>query len=484
MTLAARVLSLVPAKLLPAGLRAAPGKQGAYWRTFETAETPAYTDSWPTRASNINEDLARQLPTLRGRVRGIARNNEWAIGYLKQLTDNVLGIGGIRLQMRLANPDGTQNDFQNDLLESAFLQWGRDADVSGLTWPEIEYLALRSLAIDGEFIYRLRPGCGQYGMQLQILDPALLDVNLRRDMGKNRVRMGIELDENSRPVAYWLKAAAAENADIESYGQHVRIPAAFIRHVFVREEVGQLRGIPWLNGGARRLWLLRDFEESAAVASSNAAKRQGFFVSPTGDAPPGMAEGDKFMPTVPGQFDTLPASYQFQPFESHWPNVSASEFVKQTLRGWASALGMSYVTLGNDLESVNYSSARVGILSEREHYKVIQTQLIAMLHQPVMEALLPRFLLFNPSLSPALLEDYRAAITWQPRRWAGIDPVKEATANQMNIFNRITSPQRVILERGEDPDEIAAELDEWEKKYGPVQSAKPDKKLLKDKTHA
>ena len=37
-----------------------------------------------------------------------------------------------------------------------------------------------------------------------------------------------------------------------------------------------------------------------------------------------------------------------------------------SLRGWAAARGASYVSLGNDLSDVNYSSAQVGIIAERE----------------------------------------------------------------------------------------------------------------------
>ena len=54
-------------------------------RSFEAAETPAWTESWPTTGAPINDELARQLPTLRARARGLARNAEWAIGYLIKL---------------------------------------------------------------------------------------------------------------------------------------------------------------------------------------------------------------------------------------------------------------------------------------------------------------------------------------------------------------------------------------------------------------
>ncbi len=465
-------------------------------RSFEAAETPAWTESWPTHAAAINEDLARQLPTLRARARGMARNNEWAIGYLHQLDDNVLGEAGIRMQMRLMRRDGTPDADTNDRIEAAWSAWGEDCDVAGMGWREIESLALASLAQDGELLYRLRPGAGRYGFQIQLLDPALLDVSLRRDWGGNRVRMGIEITDDGKPVAYWLRMARVGDGpnDLITVGRHVRVPAEQIRHRFLRREVGQLRGYPWLAGGARRLWLLKDFEEAAAVASSNAAKRQGFFVSPTGEAPKGFADtivsgvlesakaagkvltpdeiqaltaaAEKYATTVPGQFDTLPDGYDFRPFESRWPDISAEGYVKQQLRGWAAARGASYVSLGNDLESVNYSSARVGIVGEREHYKTVQGRLKGWLHAEVFAAALPYLVLATPMLTVERLTAYAAAVTWQPRRWAGIDPVKEAQANDLNLRLKLTSRRRLILERGEDPDEIAAEVEVEEQRFG------------------
>ena len=150
-------------------------------RSFEAAETPAWTDSWPTHAAPINDDLSRQLVTLRARARGLARNNEWATNYLLKLDDNVLGENGFVLQMRLKNAAGEPDARLNTLIETAWLDWCDNADVSGLTFREVETLALASLPQDGELLYRFRRGAGPYRMQLQILGADLLDVTLRRD---------------------------------------------------------------------------------------------------------------------------------------------------------------------------------------------------------------------------------------------------------------------------------------------------------------
>ncbi|MDO9596729.1 MAG: phage portal protein [Azoarcus sp.] len=475
-------------------------------RSFETAETPAWTESWPSHAAPINDDLARQLPTLWARSCGLARNNEWAQRYLIELDDNVLGPAGMQLQMRLTQrvrggADPVPDKAANDLLEAAWAKWGdSDCEASGLPWFEVETLALNTLARKGELLYRILPGAGPMRFQIQLLDPVLIDVSLNRIWGGNRIRMGKEIDDAGKPVAFWLQMAKTGDgpADYITVGRHMRVPAAEIRHHYLVEEVGQLRGIPWLTVGARRLWMLHDFEEAAAVASSNAAKRQGFFFSPTGEAPAGFADtmissvldaakaagkvlspdeiqaltaaAEKYATTVPGQFDTLPQGYQFQPFESKWPTISSESYVKQQVRGWAAARGMSYVSIGNDLEAVNYSSAQVGILGEREHHKKTQTRLRNWLHREVFAAALPYLVLATPGLSASRLPEYLAAASWQPRRWAPLDPIKAANAAEIRLRLKLTSRRRLALEAGEDPDEIAAEVAAEEVMYGKLDS--------------
>lgn len=470
-------------------------------RSFEAAETPAWTESWSATAVGINDDLARQLPTMRARARGQARSNEWAENYQIKLLDNVLGEHGIRLQATLMRGNGQPNTPVNDRLERGWRTWGKLADVSGLSWQEVERLALLSLAIDGELLLRLRPGAGPMGFQVQLLPADALDVHKHGEFGTHRIRMGIELDDDGAPVAYWLKAGKSGEGytDVQTVGKHVRVPAAEIIHAFERKEVGQVRGFPWIASGAQRLWLLNDFERSAAVASSNAAKRQGFFFTPDGEAPRGfvdrfvstaleraraegkelsaeeinrlMSEAEKFTTTMAGQFDTLPIGYQFQPFESKWPEVSADGYVKQQVRGWSAARGISYVSLGNDLEAVNYSSAQVGILAERDHYRSIQRRLIRWLHQPVLEAALPWIVLATPGLNTLSLAKYAEACEFVPRRWSGVDPIKTANADETNLRNKLTSRRRILLERGEDPDEVFAEIEDEEARFGPVPPA-------------
>ena len=63
------------------------------------------------------------------------------------------------------------------------------------------------------------------------------------------------------------------------------------------------------------------------------------------------------------------------------PNISSPDqqyemFVKNKVRRFASGFGCSYETLSRDFSETNYSSSRLSLLEDREHWKVIQSYLI------------------------------------------------------------------------------------------------------------
>ncbi len=82
--------------------------------------------------------------------------------------------------------------------------------------------------------------------------------------------------------------------------------------------------------------------------------------------------------------------------------------------------------------------------------------------EPVFRRWLSYAALAAPQLSSLAfdkLDLYADAARWQP-----LDPMKTVEAQRARIEARLTSPQRVISESGDDPDEILAELLEWQDK--------------------
>jgi lambda family phage portal protein len=128
------------------------------------------------------------------------------------------------------------------------------------------------------------------------------------------------------------------------------------------------------------------------------------------------------------------------------------------LRGVAAGLGVAYHNLANDLENVNYSSARIGELDERDSWKALQGFWCEHLNQPLYEDWLRMQVHHgHAALRSGALEKYKC-VYWQARRWAWVDPLKEVGAAIEGIQARITSRTRVAAENGVDLEDVADEI--------------------------
>lgn len=501
-------LGFVPAADVSAASQAAEAtmqRERAAWRVasinharqLSAAMADHFASNWTTGAEHINVDAAAGLSRVRSRARDAARNNDHARHFVGMAVANVIGATGIRMQSQFAKRSGDLNEAVNERIERARRRWEKKGacDVTGrYSWWQVLRLVTRHLATDGEALLRKVYGRGPHRFQVQLIDPALLDIDFRGERpGGVKIRMGVEFDAEGVVLAYYVRQDTTGSPDGYTGARHMRIPAAEMLHIFLPDEANQLRGVPWLQSGLKRMYLVDDYEQAAVNAARNAAKRAGFFYTPDGEAPPAFAapageDGEaasgtqKVNTLVDGQFDTLPEGTQFQAYTSAFPSTTHGEFTKACLRSIASGLGVSYVTFGNDLEAVNYSSARVGIHEEREVWRALQTFLVEELCEPVASEWLKFAMLADPdlaSLSPERLPEYVAALTWQPRRWAAIDPIKDRQADEMGLAMGVLSRHRIAAREGEDLEEIANELRREQALFdgllpaAPKQAAKP-----------
>jgi len=94
-----------------------------------------------------------------------------------------------------------------------------------------------------------------------------------------------------------------------------------------------------------------------------------------------------------GVFQELPPGAEGKPFTSQYPSGEFAPIHKAMLRGAGAGMGVSYVSFANDLEGVNFSSIRQGVLDERDHWMDLQEWLI--------ETLIDRC--YQSALQPSLL---------------------------------------------------------------------------------
>ena len=423
---------------------------------------------WIAAILSADQEIKGNMRLLRARARELSRNNPVAKSFLKLLVANVLGEHGIGYQATVRNNDQSLNSAFNTKIEAAWCDWGKKGNctVDGkMSLRAVQQLVLKNLATDGEvFIRQVRGFNNKHRFAIQLFDADQLDHLFSRfpSKGSNEIRMGVEVDQWGKPVAYHVNLQ--HPSDLGGSLVRERIPADQMLHLYDPERVNQTRGITWYHPCMVELRMLGGYVEAELVAARIGAAKMGFltttdpssFVEPNPDA--------KYrIQAEPGTIEQLPPGMDFQAWSPDHPASAFPTFVKAMLRFVASSLGVSYNALASDLEGVNYSSMRSGLLMERDQWRIHQSFLKEQMLQPIFESWISMSLLAGAltldSRDPARFLEGK----WMPRGWMWVDPLKDAQAGILALNSGLNSRTRIISEQGGDFENVAEELAEEKK---------------------
>lgn len=443
---------------------------------FEAAEYTRLTEGWRGTHGSIDQDIYTKLAPLRARSRWLSYNNDYARKFLSMVQTNVVGPQGVKLQAMPMLPDGvTVDERDSKAIEKAWARWCERGvcEVSGrFSFKSVELQVVRAVARDGEALLRRVPGIDnpfRYGIQLLDIDRLDHDKNDVLRNG-NVVKMGVELTPYGKPVNYWLRRRHPGDTlhGTFSIADWEVVPADEIIHLYIPERPEQTRGLVWMVSAILRLQHLGRYEEAALVAARVGAAKMGFWTTPDGnaDALADDKESDGTLVTEaePGTFGVGPPGSTFATFDPTYPHEQFDKFVKATLRGISSGVGVAYNSLANDLEGVNYSSIRQGVLEERDAWMTLQGWLIDNFHGVIFNDWLRYSLLAGAITGPTGMPlpfsklDKFKNVRWQGRRWQWVDPSNDVEARRKAIEAGLTSRTRVAAEQGEDIDDVIEEL--------------------------
>ncbi|MEN6410767.1 MAG: phage portal protein, partial [Anaerolineaceae bacterium] len=377
----------------------------------------------PLKASgSLDWDLRNKLNTIRQKARALELNNPLVRQYLQLLEQNVIGPRGIRLQSQVRNNDGKLNKAINNKIEFGFADFWRDPWVDGrMSGIAGEHLLIRTVAVDGEaFVRRVRSSKYKYGLKLQMIDPDLVDHQLNRPrgaQGENEIRLGIEVDEWGKAEGIWIRTSQ-QDINNNTARKHTRIPADDIIHLYDPQRINQTRGITWLNSVMTPLNILDGYVEATLLAARTGACSMPLFKHTNADLYETDSSGNP-KPTAPFNIElspgsglTMPAGLEMQEFKPNQVTIGFGEFTKESKRWTSSGLCTSYNALANDLEGVNYSSMRSGLLIERDSWKCLQQMWIDRFRVPVFG-----WFLTDALLSGGLVLDSRNPLKFMAAKW-------------------------------------------------------------------
>ena len=463
-------------------------------RTFSAGNVNRLTSSWMSQDIALNTLLESQLAIIRARSRKLARDTATGKRFLTLVKNNIVGPNGFRLQSRCGeyrNGKWLLDDMANDAIETHFKQWCRaeHCDITAQSsFAEITRLVAEGLARDGEFLVREIIGSKEtkYRYQLQILAIDRLDLNYRGTATNgNTIRMGVERNDAGKPVACYVLERNPNDALGMNTQKAVRIAMDEIIHKFIRVEPEQIRGVPWAHAIMTGQNMLHMFEEAAVQAAVVGASNMGFF-KPPAPGEPGyivprdesgneigaeMADalgdnGELVQDAIGGSFRVLPAGWSTEKFDPNYPHAAFDPFVQSRKRDMASGLDVAHHNLSGDMTGVNYSSARIAELQERDCWRAGQQFMINAFVQRVAERWLEFALLAGAitlptgnALPATKYDKYQAGLSYIGRGWDWVDPLKEINAAKVGIQEGLTTRTQVVASKGGDFEENVIELE-------------------------
>ena len=235
-------------------------------RSYEAGEINRFNGGWtPINADTENTDKT-QRDLIKARARYLEDNSDIAMAAVSGIVRNVIGTG-IKPQAK------TGDDKLNTQIEKLWTEWvSKDnCDITGQqSFYEMQAMLLRRKIVDGEILVKkVVSRKGKFPLQLQVLKSDLLDSNLlRAPKSQNIIRSGVELNDQLRPLAYWL-----DKKSPDGYIQFdpERVPADRIIHLWTKNKPDQIRGMSDLTPIIKRMKDTQDYLEAETVAAKIAA---------------------------------------------------------------------------------------------------------------------------------------------------------------------------------------------------------------------
>jgi len=358
-----------------------------------------------------------------------------------------------------------------EAIQDLWQGWTEEADVQGnLDFYGLQALVIRSMVEGGEVLARFRNRLPQDGLivplQLQILEPEHLPYEDNRTLDNGRVVAGgIELDQFERKAAYHLlKRHPGSSISFENSFDTVRVPASEIMHVFKVLRPGQIRGEPWLSQIIVKMHDLDKYDDAEVLRQQLQAMYMAFVTKKEqGNGPHDEDEDDLEFEMVPGNVVTLREGEEITFSDPPGTNPGYKTFMKTQLMIIAQGFGITYEQLSGDLEGVNFSSIRAGLLESRRMTEQWRQNTIT--HQfcrPVWSRWMDQAFLAGkldlPGYKNPLIRRKHQEVKWIPQSWKWVDPLKELNAIVIQIRAGLMSREQAARESGYELEVIDREI--------------------------
>lgn len=426
-------------------------------------------DSWFSFPASPRDDCDKNQFKLRARSRDLYMSNSFFGSILHAKRDGVIGRG-LELDAKIdAEALGLELDEATAIerkIEAAFARWARNVGVDGECLNELLQTAYFSTILNGDCIADLYVDAAARSIRVRLIESDCL-LTPPAEIANDRVRSGIELAPNGRPVAYWLATGFEFNSDgfpVRYYKRRKfmagfnaladgawlppRSGAIFIHTPFDRP--GQLRGLPIASRVLEDVKQLDRYMKAELEASVVASKPALFRTHPAVEAQAEVDMTDSFgrIPAQSADETAVPPQHEppinygnglmidlwdgadMKAFNPGRPNEAYAAFVDHKFSEIAANLGMS-AEVALKKWNASYSASRAALLDAQQGYEIDRARFVNQLVRPLYNAWLDLHAdelgLTGYYTDPARRSAWRCA-EWIGEQLPNIDPTKEIDA--------------------------------------------------------
>ena len=458
---------------------------------FDAGRFDRITEEWNPGQSGPNQLFRMGAGVLRERARDLVINNPGASSAVESYISNVIECG-ITPQPQI---DG---DERREAWLRAWNRWGGmkpsgkyECDLENdSTIYELAAIWLSEIVVAG--------GClthyvelGRKGRTIPLSIELISEERFATDVDtfgrnpktRNRVRNGIEVDNNGQTTAYHVRVEMPNDLEF-SADDVVRIPADRCEYAFFKRRPNQKRGWSLLSPVVVWLWALGYYTDNELYASAaksswsymikTSPDNEAFDFADLNDSSPerGTTDiyGNQIEKLEPGMVFRGMHGDEISAIGPNVPGGDSMPWLMMIQRSIAIGTNQSYEEVYRDYSKGSFSSVRAAMNSDRKRYRKLQRFAINHFCNPTWSRFVGHAVRSGletfPTPSDWAQNEYEwSEVSWQPPGWESSNPKDDATARDLDLKNGVTSVQQEIEKRGGDyrvTRQQNAEHAEWE----------------------
>jgi lambda family phage portal protein len=430
--------------------------------SYEGVRGPRRQGGWNTTTSSGNAEIGPAHSKLSANARDLCRNNAYGRRAKREWAKRVVGTG-------ISPRADVGNDGLNKKIMGYWNLFARECcSDHRLNFAAAEKLIVSSCYESGEVLVRLWDRYPEDGLavpfQIQILEADFIDSYRTMVLDTGYIIQGVQFDLLGRVEGYWLFGFHPGEVLPSNWRATILskfVPVDYVLHHLEIDRPGDVRAVTRF---ASVMAKLRDIDEYAdatimrkkieACLAAMVTQAEGI-EGPTLAAAAVDSDGKKIEDFRPGMimYGAPGADVKFLD-----PSASGdySAYKKTELREVATGLEIPYVVLDDNLEAVNYSSYRGGLLSFRDAIEEYRWNwLIPQVLDPIWRKFVDKLFTMGEIPEP----NYQ--VKWDPPPFDLLDRGIEAEADRMELqIGKKTYPQ-LVSELGNDPDTQIQEIADW-----------------------